>query len=173
MSGELSIELSLDDKTKLLTCRMNNNSDKTLVLRRPVPPLDLKISGPPGTAPHYMIQGHFTVPNVTIEPGQQYLKTFQLPGNFAFTVPGEYSLHFSYRSLRHGGPGKTEGVDDVSAESNSVTFVVKPEDLPPRRAPRVAGGANKESIPNSADKAATPAQRSRPSRAKAGRAHRP
>jgi hypothetical protein len=120
-----------------------------------------------------MVHGFFDVPNITIEAGQHYIKTFPLPGNFAFTVPGEYKLHFSYWSLRCGWPGKTEGVDDVSAESNSVTYLVRPEDLPPRRVPRAADTANKDLIPEKPGQTPPSAPLRRAARAKAGRAQRP
>jgi hypothetical protein len=176
MSGEVSIELSLDPVTKLLSCHMTNNCGRSLTLRRPVPPFDMKISGPPGTSPHYMTLGLFSVPKITIESGHQYTATFPLPGNIAFTVPGEYILKFNYRSLRSGGVGKTEGVDNVTAESNSVVFVVKPEDLPPRRSfPR--GGASDKGSALSASAIAPsiepPVQRRRAPKPKAGRARRP
>jgi hypothetical protein len=173
MSDELSIELSLDQATNLLSCRMINNANRTLVLRRPCPPLDMRISGPPGTSPHYMVQALFSVPKVTIEQGKDYIATFQLPGNFAFTVPGEYVLHFNYRSLRSGGIGKTEGVDDVVAESNSVVYVVKLEDLPPRRPARHAAKSDQAPKAEDVPPVEAPIQRRRASQPRAGRARLP
>jgi len=173
MSDELSIELSLDQGTKLLSCCMKNNCDRPLVLRRPVPPLDMKISGPPGTSPHYMTLGLFSVPKITIEPGQQYTAAFPLPGDIAFTVPGEYVLQFNYRSLRSGGIGKTEGVDDVAADSNSVIFVVKPEELPPRRSSRKVETSDQDATPDDVSSVGKPIQRRRAPQSRPGRARHP